>query len=706
MKKLSNNKNLKARKQQKPKYRQKQATETKQKKKNNYIVFLALLTIVIATLIVFLPTFENEFTNWDDNKYVVENKVIQSLAAENIKEIFSSYHMGNYHPLTILSFAVDYSISTTEPKIDTFFFHLTNILLHLFNTAFVFFIIYFIMGYLHRDDASFKPNTRVAVAFIAALVFGVHTLHVESVSWIAERKDVLYAFFFLLSLIFYIQYVIKNKTMFFIISLILFVFSLFSKGQAVSLSITLVAIDFLFGRKISSKKVILEKIPFFALALLFGIIAIMAQKDAGAVTDGTVHTFVQKTVFAAYGFTQYWIKLIVPLPEYLSALYSYPELPDNKVPIKYWLYLIPTLFILLITILSVKKSKPIAFGLLFFIINIFFVLQFFQVGGAVMADRYSYIPSIGYAFLLAYIFYLISKKSKQFGIIFFVAVLIYSGTLSAFTNQRIKVWKNSLTLWDDVLSKYNTSSEAWVNRATYKYKIALDYPGALSDYNKALAINPKLAEALTGRGVIFRKSGKYKLALADYNEAIKYKPNDADIYSNRGVCKASMGHLDSALVDFDIAIELEPNNAMSRSNRGSAKFKKGNLEGALQDYDIALQNDPTYSEAYSNRGGVKTELGDYEGALADYEKAIYYNPQYSSAYFNRGLMLQRMEKHKSAVEDFTMAIKFEKNSPQVYYVRAISYTELGMKDKACNDFSVAAKQKYQPAIDKFNQLCK
>ncbi|NPA68790.1 MAG: hypothetical protein GXO50_09305, partial [Chlorobi bacterium] len=228
-----------------------------------------LFTLLIAfiTFISFFPTFDNEITTWDDEFYINTNPYLKDLSFENVKTLFDTgtYYMGNYHPLAMISLSVDYAIGgeDAEGNVNPFMFHFTNFILYLLTVTAVLYFIYI----LFKD---FK------LAAAAALLFAVHTLHVESVAWISERKDVLYAFFFVLSLIAYVKYTDNGKIKFYVLSLLLFVLSLFSKGQAVSLAVTLVLIDYFRGRKLIDKKLILEKIPFFILALVFGLIAVGA----------------------------------------------------------------------------------------------------------------------------------------------------------------------------------------------------------------------------------------------------------------------------------------------------------------------------------------------------------------------------------------------------------------------------------------------
>ncbi len=678
--------------------------------KNKGVRWIWLIAVLVATFVAFYPTFNNGFTNWDDNDYITENKVIKKLDAESLDFFFTEYYMGNYHPLTMLSYAIDYSLSETEPEIKPIVFQITTIAFHLLNTFLVFWFIFWLVRRIEANTNKANRSFALPIAVITSLFFGVATMHVESVTWMAERKDVLYTFFYFIALICYVFYLKKFQAKFYILTLLFFILSLLSKGQAVSLAITLFAVDYVVNRKIWTKKAILEKIPFLILALVFGIIAIKAQQASGAVQIQG-HSFLHKIAFSSFGFVQYIVKLFVPYK--LSALYPYPFVNNGQIPLMYWLHVIPALFIVALTIylLYRGKQKPlarhIAFGILFFMINIFLVLQLLQVGGAVMADRYSYLPSVGLFFILGLAFRNISRKKKSLQYATAIGITIYALVMIYFTFERTKVWKNSLTLWNDVLSKYTQAPEAWVNRGNYKYNDN-DLEGALFDYNKAIELKPDIARALAGRGVVRRNLGDYKGAIEDYNKALKYRPDDADSYSNRGVSKASLGDLQGAMKDFQKAIELDSTNYMAYSNSGSALFKLERYKEAMKYYDKSIEIKPNYGDAYGNRGGARFQLGDLEGAMQDFNKALQLNPEYPLAYFNRAIIKQqKLKDYKGAIEDCTKAIKYKRRNgyPEAFYIRAQCKVELNQMQSACDDFQKALQLGVNQAARDIQKYC-
>ena len=245
-------------------------------KKNSILILLGIIAI---TVIAYYPVSRNQILNWDDNTYINENPYIHSFAAENVKTLVTKGYFNNYHPITMLSYNLDYKIGKADPEV----YVITNLILHIFNTVIVFwFILLLTKLFGEIKDYSNNNKIRYLLASIASLLFAIHPINVESVAWISERKNLLCALFFLLSLISYIKYLNKNNSFFYYGSLILFLLSLLSKGTAVSLSLCIIALDYLYARKLFSYKVLFEKIPYFLLSLTFGIIAVHCQAKTSA----------------------------------------------------------------------------------------------------------------------------------------------------------------------------------------------------------------------------------------------------------------------------------------------------------------------------------------------------------------------------------------------------------------------------------------
>ncbi len=585
------------------------------------------------------PALNNGLTNWDDNSYVSENQHIQQFDFDTLKSIFvgdAKFYMGNYHPLTMLSLAADYQISGTTPRQ----LHLTNLVLHLANTVLVFWLIYLLCHNL-------------TLAGIAGLLFGVHGLHVESVVWISERKDVLYSMFFLSSLLAYLRYLAKGERKFYWGALLLFLLSLLSKGQAVSLAVTLLAIDLLQGRKIASRAVLLEKIPFFVLALAFGVIAIVAQQSLGAIADGSAYSLSERLLFACYGFVQYVVKLVLPLK--LSAIYPYPARIDGGIPLQFWFYPVPVVALLVGFVQAVRRAPMVAFAIAFFVVNIFLVLQLLPVGNAIMADRYAYIPSIGFFLLVALAFDKLSHGERQW--VFRSGLAVYVVVLMALTQQQSRVWQSSMTLWNDVISKCPTAVSAWNNRGALRRQ-ANDFKGAIADYNRAITLNPLHAKAFNNRGACKFNLKNYKGAIADYDRAIELNPDYTKAYRNRSNARFYLGSYSDATADLDSVLARHPQDANALFNRAVNHLKLARHDRAISDFDALLRVQPWHRRAYFYRALSRQARADFRGAIDDYDHAIELSPKAGDLYFKRGLAKVRTGELTSACDDFHTAEDF------------------------------------------------
>ena len=343
-------------------------------------IMLLLLGILLLTFIVFWPSLQNGFTNWDDTYYVTQNTLIKSLSFEHLKDIFTTSERSLYHPFTMLSFALNYQIAELNP----FTYHFTNLLFHLINTFLVFYFIYLI------------SEKQIGTALITAVLFGIHPMHVESVAWVSERKDVLFTCFFLAAASTYWHYISSGKSKTYVFALLLFLASLLSKATAVTLPLVLLLLDYYKGRKLNMQ-LIIEKIPFFILSIIFGLLTIKYQSQ-GAIGDLDDFSALERIMFASYGFVMYALKFLLPFN--LSAFYPYPA--TENMPILFKIAPLLAVIMLALAAFSLKKTKVIAFGLTFYAFTVFLTLQFISVGGAVMADRYTYVPYIGLSFIIAY----------------------------------------------------------------------------------------------------------------------------------------------------------------------------------------------------------------------------------------------------------------------------------------------------------------
>ncbi len=352
------------------------------------------IILVIITIVVYLGILNNGFSVLDDGWMLYKNKQIFSLNAANITSYFSSFYYGQYSPLNTLAYGLIYALFGLSPS----WYHLFSLLLHTANVLLVFYFIKYLLKLSVKLSGNHKItiNQHTTIAFSTALFFSIHPMQVESIAWIAASKILLYSFLFLLSLIYYLRYFDDGKSSNYFVSITLFFLSFGAKEQTIVLPLCLISIDYFLQRNFKSKKVILEKIPYFLLALLFGLISIKAQSISfKKIMDMFYYPLGQRILFANFSLIKYLIKLIIPFK--LSRFYPFPMASGMPVPVLYYIY--PLLVLLLIVYLyrCFKAAKHfIVFGFVFFLVNLILTLDIIPMARkTVNADRYVYLSCIG-----------------------------------------------------------------------------------------------------------------------------------------------------------------------------------------------------------------------------------------------------------------------------------------------------------------------
>jgi tetratricopeptide (TPR) repeat protein len=588
--------------------------------KTNVHVWI-ILALCLSVFLAYTPVFNSDFVNWDDEDYVLNNESIHSFS--NLREILTKPIQGNYHPLTMLSLALNYSISGT----DATSYHIMNLLLHMMNTVLVFFFVL----------SLFKGKTWMA--FIVALLFGIHPLHVESVAWVSERKDLLYSLFFILGLTLYSKYIDSGKRYFLLIVFLCFILSLLSKPAAVIFPVLLFAIDYFKGRP-NILKTYLEKVPFLICSVLFGLLTMQGQESAGATEFAKVFSLTDRFLFASYGIMMYFIKTILPID--LCTFYPFPD-TANGLPVIYYLSLVFLLLVLVLFIKTFKTNKFIAFAILFYLLNLALVLQLIPVGNAVIADRYAYLPLIGIFLIPGYYFQKqIDSNKGQINVSMLFALIIVSFTLIRMSNVQAATWKNGASLWDHAI-KVSPSSRAYVNRGLL-YKQAGNMTKAFESYDHAIKLGSREPDAWVNRGNIYFANREYEKAIQDYNYCLQLNSKQVKAYENRGSSYASLGKTELALHDFNKALELDSASSGAYANRAMLNMSLGEYQHAINDYRKALdlKQDPN-GEMWSFSGEAYFKLGKYEAALNCYDQALKIR-QTGLYHLNRSLILRQLNR--------------------------------------------------------------
>lgn len=635
----------------------------------NQKAIVALL--LISTLCAFLPSLSNGSVNYDDQAFVFQNNMVTQFSWTKLSELFTSSAGGNYIPLTNLSLAINFYFSGEEP----FSYHLVNLLLHLLNTFFVFRFIHLL-------------SNKLKVAALTAFFFGVHPMHVESVAWITERKDVLVACFYLFSMIGYLRYRKQSNLKHQLVFILSGVAAMLAKPSAVTLPLALLLIDFYLDGRLDLKKV-LRQTPLFLLAIGVGIATISIQAEE-AIGDFNEFTLIQKLGFASYGLAFYLVKAVYPIQ--LSVMHPYPT-QESAWLIKIVLTVVLTLFFIIITVWKAKKHRFLIFGSAFFVLNLLLVLQFFSVGRAIVAERYTYLPYIGLFYIIASVWDHVTATKPNYKIVSRVLsgalVLLAFYSIGA-TFKRNAVWKSSETLWTNVIEQYPEDWYAYIGRGNH-HRDEGDLQAALIDYSKAIALQPDRFKNYFNRGDLYKSMNRTALALKDYNTAISLNPTYAEAYINRGQFFAELGKAKEAINDLNTAIDLNPKYAAAFCNRGNVLLANNQIEAALKDYNRALAIDSSFHKAWYNRGNLWLSQKKFNAAIKDFEVATQLAPNELNAYNNIGNAYFQLGQLYDSQKAFTVLINKFPNYSDGWFNRSVVYYQLGQTKAALRD-AIQAKQ--------------
>ena len=688
---------------------------TKTMPKNKYVWTINLF-LVLATLIAFGQVGNHGFVNLDDNVYITENPHIQNgITVQGLRWAFTTGHASNWHPLTWMSHMLDVQLFGLKPQ----WHHLTNLLFHIFNVLLLFFV-------LNKMTKALWQS-----AFVAAL-FALHPLHVESVAWVAERKDVLSTFFWMLTLIAYGYYAGNPRLKSYLVVMAIFALGLMAKPMLVTLPFVLLLLDYWplerFGKRelanavrkevsspVSARKkkgktgkqtrkvtveiekpatrefqwallrpLVLEKIPLFVLMALSCAATYIAQAQGGAVASIEVFALHIRIANAFVSYLIYIIKTICPYN--LAVYYPHPA----SLPL--WQVLGAVLFLVAITSTVIWASKRFPYlpvGWLWFSGTLVPVIGIVQVGGQALADRYTYIPSIGLFIMAAWGIPEIFKKRRYAKEVLAASSALYLLWLFFLTLTQAGYWRDSITLYDHTLNITENNSLIYNNRAKVFQDLG-NYTRAIADYDRAIQINSNDARAFNNRGNAWSSLGNHARAIEDFDRALAINPLHAGAYNNRGLVYNVLGNYTRAIQDFDKAIDIDHKSAQFFNNRGFGYAVLGKNSRAFEDFNMAIEIDPHYAEAHYNLGIFYQNSGKYRHAIDYYDKAIENNTAYKVDVFcNRGTAYGSLGDQKKAIEDYGRAIDIDPKYANAYFKRGVAYGELGNQLRAVQDFDKA-----------------
>lgn len=626
--------------------------------------------LVAGTLAVYWRVLGFGFVAYDDGIYVYLNRHIQhGLTLATVKWAFGSFCCHNWHPLTWLSHALDWQTHGHSAGGH----HLTSLLLHMASSLLLF-------AALSRMTKSVWRS-----GFVAAL-FALHPLHVESVAWIAERKDVLSTLFLMLTLIAYARYTEKRGILWYLSVVLAFALGLLAKPMLVSLPLLLLLLDRWPLRREGA--FLVEKLPLFALAAGSCVVTYAAQATTGAAQTLDHYPVGVRIANALVSYVAYIVKMA--WPRHLAVFYPHP---GNTLPA--WQVMGSAAMLMAVTLAAVRLRKAAPYvmvGWLWYVVTLVPVIGLVQVGQQAMADRYTYVPLIGLFIIIAWgVPDMLARRQRataRLGLAVAAAAVLLA--LMGCTRAQVLSWRNTGTL---IRHAYESSPDdyrmrCWV--ALYMDKTG-DWNGAYSLLSHSLGHRPNVDRVYNQLGYLLAEKRRYEEAEHCFDKAIEINPELADAHNNLGTVYLSWGRADDALGEFLEAARLAPFNAEPHFNAGNALAALGQIEEALDEYDQAATLDPTRDDAMQKAGLMLMALGRDEEAIEKFRAASEAAPDSPAPHFLLGNVLSRRGDIDQAIVELRRAVAIKRSWGPAHYALALALAQKGDSRAALREAQLAAR---------------
>ncbi|MGA2788801.1 MAG: tetratricopeptide repeat protein [Verrucomicrobiota bacterium] len=718
-------------------------------------VWLLAALLALVTMAVYWPATRCDFNSYDDQDYVTANPHVQGgLTWAGMEWAFLNPVSSNWHPVTMLSHMLDCQLFGLKP----WGHHLTSVLLHAINTVLVFLLLFRMTGHHGNGpllssslspqlDTGSKTTAAIASAWqagamwrslLVAALFGLHPVHVESVAWVSERKDLLSTFFFLLTLLFYARFArgiksgsngqvaseatIENTSQrpssifhlpsssSYYLALVFFALGLMSKPMLVTVPFVLLLLDYWPLRRVTCDgwrvasldsrhtpsihqsinpplRLFLEKLPFFGLAAAVSVVTFVVQNHSGSMQMVQTMPLSARAGNALIAYCRYLGKLFWPVD--LAVFYPHPGYwPLEQVVLAGGLLLgITVLFIVL------RRQYPfMLMGWLWFCGTLVPVIGLVQVGEQAMADRYTYIPSLGVLILAIWGAYELTRSWRYQVMALSVAGGAAIVVCLALTRQQLGYWQDNETLFRHALAVTENNFVAHNNLGMTLAKHG-QYDEAISQIQEAIRLKPHFAIFRNSLGTVLGQNGRIDEAISQLQEAIRLKPDYAEAYSNLGDALSQKGQADEAIELFQKAIRLKPDDAEAHNNLGAVLNRKGRIDEAIGQLQEAIRLKPDYAEAHCNLGIAFGMEGRIDEAISQFQEAIRLKPDYAEACFNLGNAFGMKGQTDDAISQYREAIRLKPD-----YAEACNNlgSNLGMKgqiNEAISQFQEAVRLK-------------
>ncbi len=610
-----------------------------------------LICVCLAVLVaaVYWPVGHAGFLNYDDNEYVTANPhVLRGLTVSGVVWAFTTYHAANWHPLTWLSHALDcewFGMNAGRH-------HAVNVLLHVANMVLLFLVLRQMTGATWRS------------AGVAAL-FGVHPLHVESVAWVAERKDVLSGLFWMLAMLAYARYVERPTWGRYGVVVAAFAMGLMAKPMVVTLPFALLLLDYWpLGRTQWSPPVVGnnaprsfgalvgEKIPLLALSAVSCGLTIWAQHGGGAINSLGRLTLGLRMANAAVSYVRYVENAVWPTN--LAVFYPYPLLPPGTV----FMAVAILVAVSSVVIWRVRRKPYLAVGWFWFLGMLVPAIGLVQVGFQSMADRYMYLPSIGLFIMLCWSVPSCAMERRNMKVIGCIGAAAVLAVCAVLSRVQAGYWKDSETLFRRAL---DVTRNNWL--AHNNLGVALTQAGkieeAIAHYQQALRLKPDYAEAHNNLGDISFMEGRVSDAIGHYEQALRIKPDYAESHCNLGLALTQAGKIEEAIAHCQQALRLKLDYAEAHNNLGVALTQAGKIEEAITHYQQALRLKPDYAEVHLNLGLALVRLDRMQEAVGHWEQALRLKPDYAEAHYNLGVAFEQAGRVRESIGHYEQALRIK-----------------------------------------------
>ncbi len=612
-------------------------------------IYLLLAVVTIAT---YAQVFEHDFVSYDDPDYLTANPHVQAgLTWTGVAWAFSTGYAANWHPLTWLSHMLDWQLFGSQAGLH----HLVSVLIHAVSVLLLFGVLRRITGAVYRS------------AFVA-LIFALHPLHVESVAWASERKDVLSGLFFFLTLWAWLDYVEKPAIWRYLLMCAAFACGLMSKPMLITLPLILLLLD-VWPLKRFERSAILEKVPLAAMSIASAAITFFVQQRGGAVVDQVpLHLRIENALIS---YVMYLLKFI--WPSNLAVFYPYPNLT-------WWKAALAAAALAAITI-AARRRPYLMTGWLWFLITLVPVIGLIQVGAQARADRYTYLPIIGLAIMLAW--GIAEFLPVRYGA---AAGLALCAVWTIATWQQIGTWQNTETLFSHAIESTDENYFAYnALGAALRNDGRMD--DAIADFKMALQSKPHFADAQDNLGEALAAEGRVDEALPHLREAVRLQPDSLEAHVNLGSALNKAGQSTEAESEFRAALALRPESAEAHAGLGLSLMAQGRAPDALPQLLEAIRIEPRDADAHYNLGNAYGALGRTEEAIAQFSEAVRLKPSDPGVHYNLGNALVAADRMPDAVNEFTAAVKLNPDFIGARFNLASALASTGRLDEAIAQFT-------------------